>query len=165
VSETIRERYTAFRSFCSTLENSKETYRDLPSFSRLACIQALHGLARIQALHGLARIQALLQISVGSYDACQYLPPPSSSVVYADPPYIGTAEYTSGAFDHERFYNWLRSVPYPVYTSEYHMPDDFIPIAETKLQCTLSATGNNTATERLFLHRRFAHPDIQLSLF
>lgn len=156
VSETIKDRYTAFQSFCSTLENSKEIYCAHPSISRLA---------RIQALHGLARIQALLQISVGSYDACPYLPPPSSSVVYADPPYIGTRGYTSGAFNHDRFYNWLRSVPYPVYVSEYHMPDDFIPIAETKLQCTLSATGNNTATERLFLHRRFAHPDIQATLF
>ena len=76
VSETIMERYTAFQSVCSTLKNSKKTCRDLPLISRLARIQALHGLARIQALHGLARIQALLQISVGSYDACPYLPPP-----------------------------------------------------------------------------------------
>lgn len=75
VSETIRDRYTAFQSFCSTLKNSQEAYRDLPSFSRLARIQALHSLARIQALHGLARIQALLRISVGSYDMCPYLPP------------------------------------------------------------------------------------------
>jgi len=76
VGKTIKERYTAFQSFCSMLDKSKETYRDLPSISRLARIQALHGLARIQALERLARIQALLQISVGSYDACPYLPPP-----------------------------------------------------------------------------------------
>ena len=93
-------------------------------------------------------------------------PPPSSSVVYADPPYIGTAEYTSGAFVHNRFYNWLRSVPYPVYISERHMPEDFIPIAETRLNSTLSALSNNIqATERLYLHERFAHPCIELELF
>lgn len=46
------------------------------------------------------------------------------------------------------------------------MPEDFIPIAETRLNSTLSALSNNIqATERLYLHERFAHPCIELELF
>ena len=87
-------------------------------------------------------------------------------MVYADPPYADTKEYTSGAFNHDRFYNWLRSVPYPVYVSEYHMPDDFVSISEIGLNSTLSATTNNKQTvEHLFLHERFAHPCVEQALF
>lgn len=67
VSRTIKERYASFQQFCCGLKKLKESYLDLPSISRLA---------RIQSLQSLARIQSLLQISIGSYDACQYLPPP-----------------------------------------------------------------------------------------
>jgi hypothetical protein len=95
-----------------------------------------------------------------SYDQ---VPVPPDATVYADPPYIGTASYVCGAFDHTRFYDWLRQTPFPVYVSEYTMPADFVCIAETSHMSTLGP--NKTITERLFLHRRFAppasfHPDL-----
>ena len=45
------------------------------------------------------------------------------------------------------------------------MPEDFVCIAETQLQCTLSAQTNSAVTERLFLHDRFARKQIQPDLF
>ena len=127
-----------------------------------------HDLLRLVGIHRLIRMNEIfigktinLSVSAESYENVLI---PKNSLVYADPPYIGTENYGSGEFDYDAFYNWLRSVPYPVYVSEYHMPDDFIPIAKTKLQCTLNDSSSNTVTERLFLHERFAHPDVQLTL-
>lgn len=153
VADNIRDRYSAFQAFIKMLGSRREHYGDLPSICRLA---------RIQSLHGLARIRSMLRISTASYDACPYLPPQSSSVIYADPPYIHTTEYTPDTFNYDRFYNWLRSVPFPVYVSEYQMPSDFVSIAQTSLACTLSHTRNDkTVIEHLFLHERFARPDTQ----
>lgn len=100
-------------------------------------------------------------MSYKSFDAVDI---PHDSTVYADPPYAGTAEYNGRSFDHARFYDWLRQTQFPVYISEYQMPEDFVCIAETSLQCTLSAETNKQVIERLFLHKRFAdlkvHPDL-----
>ena len=104
-----------------------------------------------------------LSLSYTSFDA---VPIPPNSTVYADPPYVETKKYLKTSFDHSRFYNWLRQTPFPVYISEYRMPEDFVCIAEKQTRCILSAQPNNAVTERLFLHKRFAdrkvHPDLFL---
>ena len=52
-------------------------------------------------------------------------------VVYCDPPYKGTGDYDNNTFDHDAFYEWVRSMDYPVYFSEYSAPDDFVSIFNT----------------------------------
>lgn len=76
-------------------------------------------------------------------------------VVYCDPPYIGTSAYST-AFDHAEFYGWLRSRPYPVYVSEYRMPDDFVPVFAVRKRQLLAQVNCAFAVEKVFLHRRFA---------
>lgn len=61
-----------------------------------------------------------------------------NSVIYADPPYIGS-DYggayliKQGQFDHEAFYQWAESQNELVIISEYRMPEDrFVCISEHK---------------------------------
>lgn len=48
-------------------------------------------------------------------------------VVYADPPYLNTTAYTTGAFDHEAFYLWCESCASKpgvrVFVSEFTVPE------------------------------------------
>ena len=73
-------------------------------------------------------------------------------VVYCDIPYKGTgAEYCKG-FDHDAFYDWCLNCQYPVYISEYSMPEDrFECIAEKVRRGHLAANNNaEYKTERIY---------------
>ena len=120
------------------------------SLKSLESLESLQRLERLQSLESLER----LQINAGDYQAV-VIPP--DSVVYCDPPYKGTAEYKDGGFDYPRFYNWLRTRDYPVWVSEYAMPDDFVSVWSRNKICKYSQTNNNLkTTEHLFVHERFA---------
>ena len=73
-------------------------------------------------LQQLERLQQLewLEITCGSYDQYERK---DGDVVYCDPPYEGTAEY-SGGFDHKAFYDWVASRDFPVYFSSYQNISD-----------------------------------------
>lgn len=59
----------------------------------------------------------------GGYDL---FTPPVGTVIYCDPPYADTTGYSSGSFDHAKFYAKLRewAVDRHVYVSEYGIPAD-----------------------------------------
>ena len=119
------------------------------SLERLESLQSLQSLQRLQRLQSLQRLQT-------TSDDYQNVEIPDGAVVYCDPPYRGTSEYMNSGFDYGRFYYWLRSREYPVYVSEYAMPEDFVPVYERKKTCTLGY-GNRTKTvEKIFVHERFA---------
>lgn len=115
---------------------------------RLQSLERLESLQRLESLESLQSLQSL----TGDYQSIAIMP---DSVVYCDPPYRGTDGYKT-AFDHDRFYDWLRSVPFPVYVSEYAMPDDFVQVWHVEKRCTLGPRNNTRTTERLFLHRKWA---------
>ena len=111
-------------------------------------------LLRLQSLERLHRLQRLerLEISGKSYDDVEILP---NSVVYCDPPYVGTKEY-GVEFDHDKFYKWLRNTNFPVYISEYTMPSDFAIVASIDKISTFSPTNNRTVKqENIYIHERF----------
>lgn len=63
------------------------------------------------------------------------------SVIYCDPPYKGTAEYVSGEFDHNAFYDWAENQK-NIFISEYSMPENrFKQIASFKKRSLLGAKG------------------------
>ena len=127
-------------------------------------LQSLQNLQSLQSLQNLQNLQNLqrLQINAGDYQAV-VIPP--DSVVYCDPPYKGTTEYKDGGFDYPRFYNWLRTRDYPVWVSEYAMPDDFVSVWSRNKICKYSQTNNNRkTTEHLFVHKRFADKALSGSL-
>lgn len=54
-----------------------------------------------------------------------YQQTPSASLAYLDPPYEGTYDYQGRGFDHQSFWNWVRSRSGPTFVSELTAPNDF----------------------------------------
>ena len=133
------------------LWQSLESLQRLQSLESLESLQSLQRLERLQSLESLQSLQRLESTSM-SYDAVPIAP---DSVVYCDPPYRDTTEYTCGGFDHEAFYDWCCGQSVPVYISEYHMPEDrFVCVAEFKHNSRLSHKGSTPTIERVFVPRK-----------
>ena len=82
---------------------------------------------------------------------------PKNSIIYCDPPYLGTEQYKN-KFDHILFWEWVRiksKQGHKVYVSEYNAPNDFVCVWEKKHK-TIMANGEVTkskdSTERLFVY-------------
>ena len=102
----------------------------------------------------LQRLQQLerLEINCGSYLDYEYK---DGDVVYCDPPYERTAEY-SGGFNHKEFYDWVASRPYQVYFSSYQNISDkrFRMIwAKGKVNLMAGAKGQFKNYECLYTNR------------
>ena len=126
----------------------------LQSMERLESLQSLESLERLKSLESLQSLQSLERLKLSRKDYSDVAIPPGATV-YCDPPYANTSGYIDD-FDHERFYRWLRSMEFPVFVSEYSMPDDFVCIASINKTCTYSPTKNTKRAERLFVHERWA---------
>jgi len=119
--------------------------------------ESLERLQRLQRLERLERLQSLQSDTfITSGTDYQEVNIPANSVVYCDPPYKDTDSYNN-AFDHERFYNWLRNTDRPVWVSEYQMPPDFVCIGAKVKNVLLSQTNNSKAVEKLFIHEKWAN--------
>lgn len=72
-----------------------------------------------------------------------------NAVIYCDPPYQYTTKYSTGDFDYEEFYEWVRKMSKDniVLVSEYNMPDDFECIWEQELTCTLDKNKRSKRVE------------------
>lgn len=87
-----------------------------------------------------------------SYDALDF---PPASLIYCDPPYRDTLGYSTGGFDHDAFWQWVRDMSaagHSLFVSEYSAPSDFICIWQKSVKNTLDAdTGAKGAIERLWV--------------
>ena len=148
----FREFINKLKSIMCVDENDKLIR--LETLESLEQLQSLQRLERIQGLDCLLEMHILegLDISGKSYNEVEILP---NSVVYCDPPYIGTKGY-GVEFDHEQFYEWLRNTNFPVYISEYTMPSDFAIVASIDKISNFSPTKNRTVKqENIYIHERF----------
>ena len=92
-----------------------------------------------------------------SYDEFDY---PPNSVIYCDPPYMGTEGYERGVrFDHAKFWDWVRMMSkkgHHVYVSEYNAPSDFKVVWSAKKKDGLAECANGAKqkvkTEKLFVY-------------
>ena len=79
---------------------------------------------------------------------------PNNSVVYCDPPYKGTTGYTTGEFNHNEFWDYMRLISKNniVLISEQSAPDDFECVWQQELTRTLDYNKENQPKkiERLF---------------
>ncbi|UQS93285.1 hypothetical protein Scipio_00056 [Acinetobacter phage Scipio] len=78
-----------------------------------------------------------------------------SCLIYCDPPYQGTSGYKTGAFDHEKFFDWCRNQAKKniVFVSEYNAPDDFIEVWRGEVKTNFASTrkkATHNAVEKLF---------------
>mgnify|MGYP002527058615 FL=1 len=125
-----------------------------PLNESLQSLQSLERLESLQSLERLKSLQSLERLKLSRKDYSDVAIPPGATV-YCDPPYANTSGYIDD-FDHERFYRWLRSMEFPVFVSEYSMPDDFICFASIDKACTYSSSKTIKRVEKMFVHERWA---------
>ena len=126
----------------------------LQSLESLESLESLQSLQSLQSLERLESLQSLERLKLSRKDYSDVAIPPGATV-YCDPPYANTSGYIDD-FDHERFYRWLRSMEFPVFVSEYSMPDDFICFASIDKACTYSSSKTIKRVEKMFVHERWA---------
>ena len=76
-------------------------------------------------------------------------------LIYCDPPYQGTSGYKTGAFDHEKFFEWCRQQAKNniVFVSEYNAPDDFECVWQGEIKTNFASqrkSAAHNAVEKLF---------------
>jgi site-specific DNA-adenine methylase len=139
---SIKERRLMIRDIIS--QNTKDNSRHNMRF------EPIERLERLQKLEQIKQTDRLTMTAM-SYDEVPIKP---NSVIYCDPPYRNTATYhgTLGRiqFNHDRFWDWVRHCPYPVYVSEYTAPDDMIELASFNHKKSFSSFGNTDSIEKLF---------------
>ena len=145
-ADSVRERRVAY----------KEVVRLLVPLIGSKTAKSLGNMQRLQSLESLERLNL-------DY---RDVPIEDGGVVYCDPPYRGVSGYVTGAFDHDAFYDWVRNAEFPVYVSEYSMPEDFIPVWEKPVAVLANQKGTDgKVTERLYLHEKWAHEVWKPTLF
>ena len=138
---------------CHFKGGRKEDFARVPS---LECLQ------RLQRLESLQRLQSLERYAADYRD----IPIPQGATVYCDPPYKSANGYCTGAFDHDAFYEWARNADFPIYISEYSMPDDFVRIWERDVYVLANQFGaDGNVTEGLFVHRKWMNDIWKPTLF
>ena len=95
-----------------------------------------------------------ITFSVADYRAIN----PDNSIIYNDPPYVGTTGYDyNKQFNHEEFWDWVREVSKNniVLTSEYTAPEDFEVVLEieTKTDMRNKEQKQEPRIERLFRYK------------
>jgi DNA adenine methylase len=75
-----------------------------------------------------------------------------ADVIYCDPPYAGTTDFSHGTFKTDEFWDWVRSRREIVLVSEYTAPKDFQVIWEQPVTTTMRNKQDRgcARVERLF---------------
>lgn len=94
---------------------------DLQQLQQLQQLEQLERLQQLERVQQLEQLQQLERVYFTSLDYRQ-IKINDNSVVYCDPPYIGTADYER-SFNHKEFYNWCDAQKNPVFISEYRLDD------------------------------------------
>lgn len=109
---------------------SKNNITNIVTLAQLGCkhpLQRLNRLRKLKDCIDLAKVE-FVQMDYTDYEFRK------GDVVYCDPPYENTTHYhhTKEKFEHDKFWDWVRTRDYPVYVSEYVAPDDFVSIFEKR---------------------------------
>lgn len=102
------------------------------------------------ALKQSPKIQSV-QFICDSYENLSF----ENTLIYCDPPYAGTSGYKTGAFDHDKFFNWCREQAKNniVFVSEYNAPSGFIKVWQGEIKTNFASsrkTATHNAVEKLF---------------
>jgi hypothetical protein len=74
-------------------------------------------------------------------------------VLYLDPPYDGTAGYSTGGFDSRAFWAWAQAQAengVRVFVSEFNAPDGWVPVWSVKRTASLGPAGKKVDVEHLY---------------
>ena len=137
------------------LDNPKKPRGEL---ERLQQLQQLERLEQLQQLERLEQLQQLDRLNNGKlffYNKdYRDVEIEENSVVYCDPPYIGTAEYDN-KFNHKEFYDYCDSLNVPVFISEYNLNDKRFKCVHGMDKRSLfdSGKGRKVKKEKIFVNK------------
>lgn len=130
---------------------TREAYQQMQTFIPALTTSYNDITAHLQLMQSLQSLESLESLQITHKDYRQ-VDLPAGCVIYADPPYKDTADYSTD-FDHAAFYSWAAHCPRPILISEYDMPREvFACIGEMKHIARFLQT-NKKNTERLFIPR------------
>lgn len=129
----------------------------LENIKNLNCLKALECMERIQSMERIKGnckgIVTSSELDYRELTSCF----DRDDVVYLDIPYENTGAYglglglSSGRFDYEAFWEWVRKLPCIAVTSSYEGPDDFITLCEFSHRSLISDKDNKDVVEKCFL--------------
>lgn len=170
--EGVYSRYIAYKHLLTNHPTSTEKktpataehLQSLERIKRLATIAPppegdvnysyLENIPRAYRVQSIA-YSGLLEASQADYQDVEILP---NSTVFCDIPYYNTHKYSKGGFDHERFYEWALTRDFPVFVTEYTMPDGFTPIAQKGRRGLMAANGKDgLKAEKVFVQTRYSN--------
>lgn len=156
-SEEYRTKYVAWYNTHRGGDcNVENRMYELDSMARL---QSLESLERLESLESLER----LEVHGGDW---RDVPIEDGGIVYCDPPYRNASGYVTGKFDHAAFDDWARNADFPVYVSEYSMPDDFVRIWAKSVDVLANHLGaDGKVTEGLWVHEKWIDGIPKTTLF
>lgn len=85
-----------------------------------------------------------------SYDKLEI---PPNSLIYCDPPYAHSEKYRKQSFDHDIFWQWVRSMwqnGHIVFVSEFNAPSDFVSVLDIPRRQHIQKSEKNV-TDKLFI--------------
>ena len=106
----------------------------------------------------LIQIQSLTQLECCSrLQQLEYLQqldlPYDEVVIYCDPPYRNTAEYTDNDFNYKEFDEWVKKLKYDVFISEYNCPFEKIASFGKMSLLNNSKEKKPLISDNLYLHK------------
>ena len=150
VAKTIKQRRYYLRQLLEHYRKTKVPYHlhRFLSHRQMIELQQLLQLERLQQLQQLQQLERLT-ITAKDYREVEIEP---DAVVYCDIPYQGTADY-GGSFSHKEFFDWAASRPFPVFISEYNVPDSrfkLIYTVDKRSLLTQAGDSNKVKSEKLY---------------
>ena len=144
------DHYVAFVGFCGSfaakywggyaraVKADRLTPRDMPNEAIKNLLNQLPSLQSVEFISG-----SYLRFPREKIKNC---------VIYCDPPYRDTTKYSTDAFNHDEFWQWVKdlSVDNYVLVSEYTSPDDFEKILSKDVTTSLKVVEHENRTEGLF---------------
>lgn len=141
------------------LKDLSSSLKNLQALNAMASGKSAARVFRLQHIDSLKRFKDIQNtgatewhFSRGSYEDVKIK---NNSVIYCDIPYRNTKEYSSGAFDYDKFYKWRQSQK-NIYISEYNMPAaEFREVYNIEKTVLMSAKSNSIkAVDKLFIPRK-----------
>lgn len=138
--------------------------KELMAIKELSSVKSMQNLMSMQSLERIRNIESIgclknadaLETSCLDYREVQI---PEGAVVYCDPPYVGTPQYSEDGkkrktFNTDEFWEWCRKQTAPVFVSELNAPPDFVPMI-SKTHCYSFSAFDNTrhVSECVFVHK------------
>lgn len=159
-SNTAHERYLKFRKLWRFLSEYVSMNNSLPFWDRMESAEAMERICAIGATSetlGVSHKELLSRLSLSRKDY-RLVRIPEGATVYADPPYKEARKESYYKFDYASFEEWMNSVSFPVFVSDFVCPNGCAQIAEFGYKGAIKIIDEEKRlkhSEKLFVQKKF----------